>query len=243
MDLTDGRTIGAEALLRWNSPDQQDISIADLISLAEDTGLIIPIGEWVIREACAQRQAWAPLIADDFRLHANVSVKQLEESDFDARLHRCLREHELSTSALTLEITESVLIGQDNSAREVVDRIRTLGVDLSLDDFGKGYSSLAYLADLNLQSLKIDRGFIAHVTEIGSSATIVRHIIALTHELGMSVVAEGVETFDQRAILTGLGCDHAQGYYFARPMPAGAFTALLSAHATPPAARLVSSPR
>ncbi len=241
VDLISGRTIGAEALLRWNAPDQQDTSIADVISLAEDTGLIIPIGEWVIREACAQRQAWAPLIPDDFRLHANVSVKQLEESDFDARLHRCLRDHGLSTSALTLEITESVLIGQDNSAREVVDRIRTLGVDLSLDDFGKGYSSLAYLADLNLQSLKIDRGFIARVAEIGSSAAIVRHIIALTHELGMSVVAEGVETYDQSAILTGLGCDHAQGYFFARPMAASAFTELLSAPATTSEARLVSS--
>jgi EAL domain-containing protein (putative c-di-GMP-specific phosphodiesterase class I) len=183
------------------------------------------------------------LVSPNFRLHVNVSVRQLEQSGFGGRVRHLLAEYGLDTSTLTLEIAESVLIGHGNAARRIVDRIRNLGVDLALDDFGKGYSSLAHLGDLNLQSLKIDRSCVANLDSPDRPASsIVRHVVALAHELGMTVVAEGVETAAQRDILTALGCDVAQGYLFARPMPARSFPSFVDArYSVPVQARLVSS--
>jgi diguanylate cyclase (GGDEF)-like protein len=225
-----GGVSAVEALLRWEEVDRPAITVPEIISVAEDSGLIHRIGAWAIEEACRQHREWR--VALDGRtpsIHVNLSGHQLRDPAIVTAVASALARTDTQASALTLEITESVLIGNDAHSREALSRLRELGVHLSLDDFGQGYSSLAYLADLDIQSLKIDRSFVQRLTRNDSAGVIVHHLISMAQQLGMSVVAEGTETAEQVERLRLLGSDLAQGYLFSKPVSATEITSLLTA--------------
>ncbi len=239
----DGQISAVEALLRWEHQDGPAVSVPEMISIAEDSGLIHPIGAWVIEEACRQHGIWrADLEVDAPKIHVNLSGHQLRDPGIPGAVAAALSRTGTDASSLALEITESVLIGNDAHSRDAIARLRSLGIHLSLDDFGKGYSSLAYLADLDIQSLKIDRSFVQRLTEHEGAGVIVRHVIAMAQTLGMSVVAEGTETPEQVERLRFLGSNFAQGYLFSRPVPAGQIAKLVSAAAPRRAGLPVTSP-
>ena len=239
---SDGAIVAAEALLRWDRPDGQAVVIPELIGVAEESGLIHAIGAWALDAACRQAAAWREAGGDQTPcIHVNISGHQLRDPSIAATASATLARWNLPVEAIVLEITESVLIGNDEPSLDALDRLRGLGIRLSLDDFGQGYSSLAYLAQLDIQSLKIDRSFIQRLTDVRGADVIVRHVIELAHQLGMSVVAEGTETIEQVERLRRLGCDLAQGYYFARPIPPDAFADLLRRRRPPKPLTAVSS--
>jgi diguanylate cyclase (GGDEF)-like protein len=222
VDSTSGRLLGAEALLRWNSPELGSVSPVRFIPIAEETGSIVPIGEWVLREACRQVAAWD---ASGFRLpkiSVNLSVKQIESTDVVGLVERMLVEHALAPERLELEITESVIMTVDD-AIAVLGRLRKLGVHLSIDDFGTGYSSLAYLKLLPISKLKIDRAFVVGIGENSGDEAIIRTIVALSQSLGLDIIAEGVETTAQGEFLAGEGCPNVQGYLHGKPVDAESF--------------------
>ena len=222
VDLKTHELVGAEVLVRWNHPEQGVLPPARFISLAEDSGTIGQLGEWVLRTACAQIQAWRRDGFDLPKIAVNLSGRQLERKGFAELVADILDEYELPPSALELELTESVLM-ETEEAFEVLEELDALGVHLSIDDFGTGYSSLSYLKRLTVHTLKIDRSFIMDVAEHGNNQAIVRAVIALAKTLGLAAVAEGVENSEQADFLADEGCDHAQGYLFGKPMPADAF--------------------
>jgi diguanylate cyclase (GGDEF)-like protein/PAS domain S-box-containing protein len=216
----DGGLIGAEALLRWVLPNDKQVSPADFIPLAEETGLILPIGLWVLDTACAQLKAWE----DDIRTQAlqmsvNVSARQFHQQDFVETVQRSLVLSGINPARLKLELTESVVLGNVDVVIERMHRINALGVRFSLDDFGTGYSSLSYLKRLPLQQVKIDQSFVRDVTEDQNDAAIVRAILAMSHTLGLQVIAEGVETLAQRDFLLQNHCMAYQGFLFGKPAP------------------------
>ena len=218
--LPDGEITGYEALLRWHHPVRGLVPPADFVPLAEETGLIVPIGGWVLAEAARQAVAWSTAAGRPLGMAVNLSPRQLADDDVVATVAAVLAETGLTPRQLTLEITESVLV-QD--IERVVDRLRslrTLGVRIAIDDFGTGYSSLSYLRRLPADTIKIDRSFVMDLAVDGASRTLVSSIIELGRSLQLDVVAEGVETEAQRAVLQGLRASHAQGYLFARPRPA-----------------------
>ena len=225
-ELAGGKLIGVEALIRWNSPDGL-VSPGVFIPLAEESGLILPIGEWVLREACRQMRDWQSRGIPLVPVSVNLSRRQLERGDIATLVETVLRESGLDAGLLELEVTESALMGDGDSATKMLARLRDLGIRISMDDFGTAYSSLSYLQRFRVHCLKIDRSFLIDAPTNPDSAAIVRAIISLGHSLGLRVLAEGVETAAHHAFLQGTACDEYQGYFRARPMPAEAFEARL----------------
>ncbi|TFW02374.1 EAL domain-containing protein [Oxalobacteraceae bacterium OM1] len=228
-----GGIVGVEALVRWWHPTRGLVPPNDFIPLAEEIGLIIPIGEWVLRSACAQLQEWRRAGLPSFRMAVNLSVKQLLQKNFAATVEAVLAETGLAPGLLELEITESMLMEHAQDTLEALHRLRSLGVRLSIDDFGTGYSSLAYLKRFPVDIIKIDRSFVRDVPHDVDDASIVTGIIALAHSLRLEVVAEGVESEAQLVFLREQTCDIVQGYYLSKPVPAAQFARDLVEQAYP----------
>jgi diguanylate cyclase (GGDEF)-like protein len=235
--LSTGRIAGFEALLRWEHPERGWIAPSSFVPLAEETGLILPIGLWVLRAACRQLHDWQSRGADlaSLMVSVNLSIKQLMEPDIVEQIDQVLRETEVAPEYLKLEITESVIMEHPPSAAEVLQRLKDRGIRLSLDDFGTGYSSLSYLHRFPLDTLKVDRSFVCRLDGEDGDPVIVQTIIALAHNLGLQVVAEGVETEGQLDRLRAMGCQYGQGYFFSRPVDGDSATALLHPRAERPA--------
>jgi diguanylate cyclase (GGDEF)-like protein/PAS domain S-box-containing protein len=215
------RPVGAEGLIRWIQPERGLISPMQFIPLAEDTGLIVPIGEWVLEAACTQLKFWRQdPFTRDLTLAINVSSKQFRKAGFIEQVQSAVRRHGVDPKLLKLELTESMLLDDIEDTIEIMNALKNIGVSFSLDDFGAGYSSLQYLKRLPLDQLKIDRSFIRDIVVDGSDNAIVRTIVAMARSLNLGVIAEGVETEAQRDLLLEIGCTHFQGYLFAKPVPA-----------------------
>ena len=224
VDLRSQKPVGVEALARWHHPARGWVSPEEFISVAEETGLILPLGEWVLRTACAQMAAWPAL-----RLSVNVSPVQFRHGDLVALVAGALEDSGLDPVQLELEVTEAVLLGDTANALAMLARLRGLGIRIAMDDFGTGYSSLGYLQDFTFDRIKIDRSFVGAIEKRSEAEAIVRAVVGLGQSLGIRICAEGVETAGQFAFLEGEGCDEVQGYLFSRPVPAGDLAGLLSA--------------
>jgi diguanylate cyclase (GGDEF)-like protein len=219
----DGARVGAvEALLRWNDPSRGVVSPAEFIPVLEQTGLIVPVGQWVLREACKRAQGWIAQGAQPVTLSVNVSPIQFAEAEFVRHVLSALDATGLAPHLLQLEVTEGLLLDPTPEALRKMDALVDAGVRLAIDDFGMGYSSLAYLKKFRLHALKIDRMFVRDVPKLHQDSAIVRAIVELAHALELHVTAEGVETAEQHEALQALGCDSMQGFLFARPMPGDA---------------------
>jgi diguanylate cyclase (GGDEF)-like protein len=220
VSLDTGVLRGFEALVRWRHPERGVIPPLKFIPIAEETGQIIPLGIWVLEEACRQMRRWQDLspAGEPLTMSVNLSGKQFMRSDLLEQVQGVLRETGLDPRSLKLEITETVVMENIDTATRTLAQLRALGVELSIDDFGTGYSSLSYLQSFPVSTLKIDRSFVSRMTESDGTAEIVRTIMRLARSLGMDVVAEGVETEGQRARLTDMDCEFGQGYYFSKPM-------------------------
>ncbi|MGK5026626.1 bifunctional diguanylate cyclase/phosphodiesterase [Janthinobacterium sp. RB2R34] len=227
LDLASGRMVGMEALLRWHHPQLGLISPASFIGLAEEMGLIIPIGDWVLRTACAQTRAWQLAGHGQLRVAVNLSARQFKQRNLLHAVAAVLMETGLDASCLELELTESMVMHDVEQATAIMGNLKALGVQLSIDDFGTGYSSLAYLRHFPIDVLKIDKSFVNDITHSNDDAAIVCAIISLAHNLRLKVIAEGVETAPQLEFLRAHGCDQMQGYLFSRPLGVPAFEALL----------------
>jgi diguanylate cyclase (GGDEF)-like protein/PAS domain S-box-containing protein len=233
VELESGRIIGAEALLRWRHPELGLVAPERFIALAEETGLIVPIGAWVLRTACAQASLWLDQQQahghPPLRMAVNLSARQFGQPGLVDSIATVLRETGLPASCLELELTESLFMNDVAQAVAVLHELKALGVTLSIDDFGTGYSSLAYLRDFPIDVLKIDRSFVNDIVTDPDDAAIVVSVIALAHNLHLRVVAEGVESYEQLAYLQSHGCDAIQGYYFSKPVAAEQFEQMLRA--------------
>ena len=224
LDMNSGRLIGAEALIRWTLPDIGTVPPSMFIPLAEEFGMIVPIGEWVLREACRQMKDWSERFAGgDWHMSVNLSVKQLQQPDFVVGVDRILAESGVDPGRLCLEITESAALLNLDSCVQILNELRARGIRIALDDFGTGYSSLLLLKSLPLSIVKIDRSFTLDLLGGGATASIVSGIIAMSKGLGMSVIAEGIETEEQLEALGRLGCEGFQGFYESRPLPPDLF--------------------
>jgi EAL domain-containing protein (putative c-di-GMP-specific phosphodiesterase class I) len=220
VELTEGVTIGYEALLRWQHPTRGLVPPADFIPLAEESGTIVEIGRWVLTEATAQAAQWSREAGRSIAMSVNLSPRQLLDDDVVTTVRTALEASGLPAGQLTLEVTEGVLIEDVEAVVDTLRALRTLGVRIAIDDFGTGYSSLSYLRRLPADVVKIDRSFVQDLGSNGRSTTLVASIIELARSLHLEVVAEGVETAEQHAVLERLACSHAQGYLFGRPQPA-----------------------
>jgi len=229
VDIASGRVTGMEALVRWKRPDSGMVSPADFIPLAEETGLIVAIGEWVLKEACEYNRAFHELGRPPLRVAVNLSARQFAQTSLVSDVARILDLTGLQPAALDLEITESMVMGNPEQAIQTLRQLKSMGISLSIDDFGTGYSSLGYLKRFPIDHIKIDRSFVKDIPEDNDDATITRTIIAMAHNLRLKVIAEGVETEAQLDFLREHGCDEMQGYYFSRPLPGSDFVALLQA--------------
>ncbi len=227
VDLASGRVTGVEALIRWQRPDIGLVSPLEFIPLAEETGLIVPIGDWVLRTACAQARAWQQAGLPALRMSVNIAARQFQQQDLAEVVTGILRETGLDPRWLTLEITESTIMHDAGGAIETLQQLGAMGVGLSLDDFGTGYSSLNYLKRFPLDCLKVDKSFIDDITTDPDDAAIASAIISMARSLEVQVVAEGVETRAQLEFLRAHGCGAIQGYYFSKPLPAEACERLL----------------
>ncbi|MGZ4556720.1 MAG: putative bifunctional diguanylate cyclase/phosphodiesterase, partial [Mycobacteriaceae bacterium] len=224
----DGLIVGVEALLRWTHPDRGPIPALDMVSIAEDDGLITQIGAWVLERSCTDRRRWLHDHPDmPLSLAVNVSVRQLMSPHFSNTVAAVLDTTEMDPAALVLEITEGVFIQDAARATKVMAELKQLGVRLALDDFGTGYSSLSYLRQYPFDILKIDQIFLATMGRDPAAAAIVAAIANLAHALGLSVIAEGVETQEQRKEIIALGCEFAQGFLYSTPIPARELASLL----------------
>lgn len=228
VDLTTGRIVGMEALIRWKSPEAGMVSPAEFIPLAEETGLIVPMGEWILRTACAQNKAWQKQGLPFVRMGVNISVRQLQRQNLIAIIAHVLNETGLDPNYLELELTESIIMKSNESTMAELRELNLGGIEISIDDFGTGYSSLSYLKRLPIDTLKIDKSFVQEVTTDPDDAAIVAAIITMAHTLKLKVVAEAVETVEQLEFLRGLKCDQMQGYLFSKPLPAEEITRLLA---------------
>ncbi|MGZ3410265.1 MAG: putative bifunctional diguanylate cyclase/phosphodiesterase [Xanthobacteraceae bacterium] len=225
-----GTVVGMEALCRWTHPTRGPVSPAEFIPLAEESGMIMQIGEWVLREACREAATWA----NPLSIAVNLSPIQFRHGDLVGRVHAVLLETGLAPGRLELEITESVLIEDLNGGLAVLRRFKALGVRIAMDDFGTGYSSLSYLQSFPFDQIKIDQSFISKLGSSPQSATIVRGVVGLARGLHMPVVAEGVETELQRDFLANEACDEIQGYLVGRPSPIEQYADLVGRIAPPP---------
>jgi len=223
------RVVGFEALLRWEHPQRGLVSPLDFIPLAEETGLILPIGLWVMETACVLLKSWeSSSHTRELQLAVNVSARQFRQADFVAQVERVLGASGVNPARLKFELTESVVLEDVERAIEKMWAIKQLGVNFAMDDFGTGYSSLSYLARLPLDQLKIDKSFVCNLPEKSNDATIARTIITMGQGLAMHVIAEGVETEEQRSFLASHGCDGYQGYLFSYPLPQQALAEFLA---------------
>ncbi|MDJ0570154.1 MAG: EAL domain-containing protein [Pleurocapsa sp. MO_192.B19] len=235
MSLDNNELVGFEALIRWQHPTRGFISPVEFIPIAEDTGLILDIGKWLLREACQQLQKWQqqftsiPQVAS-LKMSINLASQQLQEPEFISMLDQILQETGLNGNSLRLEITESVLIEPGGSVQNTLKQIRNRNIKLSIDDFGTGYSSLSYLRRFPIDNLKIDRSFIKQMNFDSENFEIVRVIITLAKTLGMDAISEGVETLQQLSQLKALGCEFGQGYLFAKPLPPTAIESMLATY-------------
>jgi diguanylate cyclase (GGDEF)-like protein/PAS domain S-box-containing protein len=227
VDLRTGRIVGAEALLRWNLPGRGLLSPDRFIPIAEETGLIVPIGRWVLEQACSQNLAWQRQGLPMVTISVNVSAVQFQHEDFIRTVAATLYETRLAAQWLELELTESMIMHDAEQPLDTLQALKKLGLALAIDDFGTGYSSLSYLKRFAVDRLKVDRSFITDLREGTDDAAIVRTIITLGHSLGLRVVAEGVETCEQADFLRDNGCDEVQGFCYSRPVKAADFEALL----------------
>ncbi|MDD5248116.1 MAG: EAL domain-containing protein [Rhodocyclaceae bacterium] len=227
VDLQRGQVIGAEALIRWRHPRHGMVAPGDFIPLAEETGLIVPIGEWVINTACAQIKAWQREGLPDITLAVNLSARQFQQENLAKVVAQGLRLNDVAAQYLELEVTESAVMQDPEKTVAILHELKSIGVRLSLDDFGTGYSSLNYLKRFPIDALKIDQSFVRDITTDPDDAAIALAVIALAHSLRRRVVAEGVETEAQLEFLRAHRCDEMQGYYFSRPLPADEFARLL----------------
>lgn len=228
IDLTSGAVVGAEALIRWNHPEQGFLPPGRFIPIAEESGLIVPMGDWVLREACRQTVAWQKAGLPELVVAVNVSAMQFKRGDLEQSVLQALDESGLAPKFLELELTESILIQDTEKVLETVQRLKSRGLLLSIDDFGTGYSSLSYLKRFNVDKLKIDRSFVCDMANNPNDAVIIRAIIQMARSLNLKTIAEGVEDEHMLAFLRLQYCDEAQGYYFARPMPADEFARYLA---------------
>ena len=230
----DGQMVGAEALLRWTHPDRGPISALAMVQVAEQSELITDIGAWVMERACRDRARWlVAQPAKPLELAVNVSARQMMSRDFVKTVQQVLRRTGMDPSALVLEMTETIFIVDGDSATSVLDEVSKLGIRLALDDFGTGFSSLSYLRRLPIDIVKIDQGFISDIGKVTTGGAIVAAVTHLAHVLGLTVVAEGVQTQLQRDEIQAIGCDFAQGYFYARPMSAAAIGAVLAERTNP----------
>jgi EAL domain-containing protein (putative c-di-GMP-specific phosphodiesterase class I) len=220
-----------EALIRWRHPERGLIQPADFIPLAEESGLIVLIGEWVLRQACRQARAWQDQGLPPVRVAVNVSALQFPRLDLVDTVQRALTDADLNARYLEIELTESAVMTHPEESVEILERLSRMGVIVSVDDFGTGYSSISYLRRFPIDKLKIDRTFISNLMSSAEDASIVRAIISLAHGLRLKVIAEGVETAEQVAFLQKLGCDQYQGFYFSQPLIATELEAMLRAGA------------
>ncbi|WDT76309.1 MAG: EAL domain-containing protein [Candidatus Manganitrophus sp.] len=227
VDLTTGQIVGMEALIRWKSPEAGMVSPAEFIPLAEETGLIVPMGEWILRTACAQNKAWQKQELPPVRMGVNLSARQLQRQNLIGTIAHVLNETGLDPNYLELELTESLIMKSNESTMTELRELHLGGIEISIDDFGTGYSSLSYLKRLPIDTLKIDKSFVQDVTTDPDDAAIVAAIITMAHTLKLKVVAEAVETVEQLEFLRGLKCDQMQGYLFSKPLPAEEITRLL----------------
>ncbi|PMS33536.1 putative bifunctional diguanylate cyclase/phosphodiesterase [Paraburkholderia rhynchosiae] len=229
VDSHAGRTIGAEALLRWYNSELGNVSPAEFIPVAEDAGLIVEMGDWVLARACEQAAQWRRTLAPDLIVAVNLSPRQFNDGLVE-RIKRCLEQSGLEPAALELEITERLLMSDSDTVLPMLLALSATGVRISVDDFGTGYSSLSYLKRFPLHNLKIDRSFVAGLPDHRDSIAITQAVVAMAHSLGMNVTAEGVETPEQAAFLRSIDCDKQQGYLYSRPVGASAYARAL-AHA------------
>ncbi len=225
IDLETGKIMGAEALIRWNDPHTGLVPPGRFVPLLEETGLINEVGRWALRRAVEDYLCWRRAGLKAVRIAVNVSPLQLGNRSFAREIEKVISVDPLAASGLELEITESLIMADVKHSIESLEKIRSMGVTIAIDDFGTGFSSLSYLAKLPINTLKIDRSFVADLTTTPESNVLVAMIINLAHSLKLDVVAEGVETDEQSKLLSALGCDHAQGYLYSRPVPSGAFAA------------------
>jgi len=227
LNITTNRITGMEALVRWNHPQQGFMSPAEFIPVAERSKLIVPLGEWVLHEACSRNKAWTDAGLGPIKVAVNISAVQLQETDLQELVQGVLEDTGLDPSQLELEITESLAMNNAEASIELFKDLFDLGVSISIDDFGTGYSSLAYLRSFPVQRIKIDKAFVDDIGTDENSGVIARAVTTLGHSFGMEITAEGVETEDQLSFLRSLGCDEIQGYFFSRPLPGQELEAFL----------------
>jgi len=218
--VADGHIVGVEALLRWRHPERGTVAPGEFMTVLEETGLIVPVGEWVLKAVCTQIKAWESAGIRPVPVAVNLSARQFAFKDLGPTIQRILQDYQVDPALIELELTESSLMVNTEEAVQTLEFLERLGTGLSIDDFGTGYSSLAYLKRFPLDSLKIDRSFVRDVTTDPDDAAIIRAVISMAHSLGLKVIAEGVETEPQLAFLAGYGCDEIQGYYLSRPIEA-----------------------
>lgn len=233
INIKTGHIVGMEALIRWNHPRQGFISPMNFIPIAEATSLILPIGEWVLEEACRQTKLWHDMGYNTLRVAVNLSPKQLREDKILEIIERTLHKTQLDPKSLELEITETAIL--DENVIPVLKQFKTLGLSLAVDDFGTGYAGLSYFKRFSINKIKIDQSFIRDIPANNDSMTIVSAIIAMAKELNVATLAEGVETVDQLNFLKSKGCDYVQGYYFSKPLEVSFFTQLLKSRRYAPA--------
>nr|WP_281417569.1 EAL domain-containing protein [Alkaliphilus flagellatus] len=227
IDTVKGQVVGMEALLRWNKPEQGFISPDKFIPLAEETGLIIPIGEWVLKSVCIQNKRWIDRGYNAKRVFVNISARQFQQKDFFEKIITILNETGLDPNYLGLEITETTVVQDIKYTIEILNKLKDIGVSISIDDFGTGYSSFNYLKDMKVDGLKIDRSFIGETNNNCRKRAIAKTIILLAHQLNLTVTAEGVETKEQLEFLKENDCDYVQGYYYSKPISADEFEKFL----------------
>ena len=230
VDTASGRMVGMEALVRWMHPEWGMISPAEFIPVAEDTGMIVAVGRWVLREACRQNAAWQKAGLPPIRVAVNLSARQFRSDNLPDEIAEALAESDLPASSLELEITESMVMEDPERVISLLEKIRIQGIHLSLDDFGTGHSSLAYIKRFPIDCVKIDRAFIKDMPENADNVAIARTIVAMAKALDLKTVAEGVETAEQLELLKSMRCDQIQGYLFSRPLPAEDFLIFYRAH-------------
>jgi len=234
--LGDHQIVGVEALLRWADPERGLVSPSEFLRLLEDSGLISPVGDWVIEQACRQNLAWQQAFPErELLTTINVSPKQLSRTDFMDRLLATVAETGVAPDRICLEIAEGMVMRDVEASWGMLRDAKDAGIKLALDDFGTGYSSLSYLRRFNLDVLKIDRAFVSGIAESREDAAIVQQLVALAHSLDIAPVAEGVDSIEQATTLHGMGCDFAQGYYFSPPQPVSAIEAMLAKGTVTPA--------
>jgi len=230
IDLSSGDVLGVEALVRWMHPQRGLVPPLDFIPIAEESGLIVPIGEWVLRTACKQTRAWHDAGLPKLHVAVNFSVRQFRHKQIVAMVGEALEYAELDAHYLDIELTESILMDQAEAGVDALRALHAMGICLSIDDFGTGYSSLSYLRRFPINTLKIDRSFVSDITTNPDAAAIVVTIISMARTLGIRTIAEGVETVEQQSFLREQGCYAAQGYHIAKPMPAADMDCWLRAH-------------